>query len=281
MVQMAVKKKAMRVSAAISTAKEKKKPKCIVLSGFGLNAEAELAHAFSLAGADSRIVHFSDIASGAVKLSSFQIFAIPGGWSYADEISSGRVLANKLKSAFRAQFDLFVSSGKPVLGICNGFQTLVKLGALPNMSLSFEQEATLTNNASGKFENRWVCLKPQKSVCKYFEGVPIIHCPVRHGEGRFIAGEEKLAQLEKKGLVALKYSDEKGNTDVSYPLNPNGASGSIAGICNAEGNVLGIMPHPEVAVRRECFPRFTDGVSYEKNSLRFFQNIVKAGEKYL
>ena len=259
---------------------EKQKPKCIVLAGFGLNAEAELAHSFSLAGADARIVHFSDISSGAVKLSSAQIFAIPGGWSYADEISSGRVLANKLKSSFREQFEAFVSSGKPVLGICNGFQTLVKLGALPNAGLSFSQEATLTSNASGTFEDRWVFIKPQKSACRYFEGVQFIHCPVRHGEGRFIAKDSAaLAGLYRKGLVALKYADGKMDDSAGYPWNPNGATDNIAGICNPAGNVLGLMPHPECSVSRLLFPRWTAGVSYEKNSLRFFENIVKAAQK--
>ncbi len=259
---------------------EKSKPKCIVLAGFGLNAEAELAHAFSLAGADARIVHFSDVSSGAAKLSSFGIFAIPGGWSYADEISSGRVLANKLKSSFREQFEAFVSSGKPVLGICNGFQVLVKLGALPNAGLAFSQEATLTSNASGKFEDRWVWLKPQKSACRYFEGVQFIHCPVRHGEGRFIAKDgQALAGLYRKGLVAAKYADEKMDDSAGYPWNPNGAADNIAGICNMAGNVLGLMPHPECSTSRFLFPRWTAGISYEKNSLRFFENIVKAAQK--
>ncbi|VVC00873.1 Phosphoribosylformylglycinamidine synthase subunit PurQ [uncultured archaeon] len=259
-----------------------RKPKCLVLAGFGLNSEAELANAFELGGADARIVHFSDIASGKVKMRDYQIFAIPGGWSFADEISSGRILANKLKSTFKAQFDEFVSSGKPVIGVCNGFQTLVKLGALPNANLSLSQEATLTNNASGRFEDRWVHMKPQKSVCKYLEGVPFINCPVRHGEGRFVVKDEKeLAALEKKGLVVLKYSDEKGNCDVPYPLNPNGSPHGIAGICDPTGKVFALMPHPEVAVRKECFPRFTSGISHEKNSIRFFQNIVKAAAEYV
>lgn len=261
---------------------EKKKPRCLVLSGFGLNAESELAYAFSLGGAEARMVHFSDISSGAIRLSGFQIFAIPGGWSYADEISSGRVLANKLKSTFRSQFESFVSSGKPVIGICNGFQVLAKLGALPNLSGSFSQESTLAANASGKFENRWVYLKPQKSACRYFEGVPFIHCPVRHGEGRFIPkDDETLLLLQRKGLVALKYADEKLNEAAGYPENPNGAQDNIAGICNEQGNVIGLMPHPECSVKKVTFPRFTSGISHEKNSIRFFSNIVKAAEKYV
>ena len=275
--------KSAKVKAASKpVAAPSKKPKCLVLAGFGLNSEAELANAFTLAGADARIIHFSDISSGREKLSNYQIFAIPGGWSFADELGAGRVLANKLGSTFRRQFEAFLASGKPVIGICNGFQVLVKLGALPNAGAAFQQEATLTQNASGKFEDRWVYLSPQKSACKYLEGVPFIHCPVRHGEGRLVVRDEKeLAALERKGLVVLKYSDEKGNTEVGYPLNPNGTPRNIAGICDSTGKIFALMPHPEVAVRAECFPRFTAGISHEKNSIRFFQNIVKAASEYL
>jgi len=280
--KMAKQKTAKVKAASKPVAVPSKKPKCLVLAGFGLNSEVELANAFALAGADARIVHFSDISSGKEKLSNYQIFAIPGGWSFADELGAGRVLANKLGSTFKKQFEAFLASGKPVIGICNGFQVLVKLGALPNAAGAFQQETTLTQNASGKFEDRWVYLSPQKSACKYLEGVPFIHCPVRHGEGRLVVRDEKeLAALERKGLVVLKYSDEKGNADVGYPLNPNGSPRNIAGICDSTGKIFALMPHPEVAVRAECFPRFTAGISHEKNSLRFFQNIVKAAYEYI
>ena len=260
---------------------ELRQPRCLVLSGFGLNSEMELAHAFSLAGANSKIVHFSDISSGEEKLENYQIFAIPGGWSYADDISSGRVLANKLKSTFRSQFESFVSSGKPMLGICNGFQVLAKLGALPNLSLSFSQEATLASNASGRFEDRWVRLKPQKSACKYFEGVEFIGCPVRHGEGRFICRDNSvLSRIEKQGQVALKYVDENMK-EGGYPVNPNGAVKNIAAVCDTTGKILGMMPHPECSVYRTQFPRWTAGISYEKNSIRFFGNIVDEARKYI
>ena len=260
---------------------EPRLPKCLVLSGFGLNSEMELAHAFSLAGANPKIVHFSDISSGEEKLEDYQIFAIPGGWSFADDISSGRVLANKLKSTFRSQFESFVSSGKPMLGICNGFQVLAKLGALPNLSLSFSQEATLASNASGRFEDRWVRLKPQKSACKYFEGVEFIGCPVRHGEGRFICRDNSvLSRIEKQGQVALKYVDENMK-EGGYPVNPNGAVKSIAGVCDTTGKILGMMPHPECSVYRTQFPRWTAGISYEKNSLKFFGNIVDAAREHV
>ncbi len=274
------KKSGMRIITATSGAV--RPPRCLVLSGFGLNAELELAHAFSLAGADSKIVHFSDISSGARRLEDFEIFAIPGGWSFADDISSGRVLANKLKSTFRSQFESFVASGKPVLGICNGFQVLTKLGALPNLSVSFSQEATLTHNASGRFEDRWVNLKPQpKSACKYFEGVEFINCPVRHGEGRLVFRDNAaLSQVERQGLIALKYVDEKMN-EAGYPWNPNGAVKSIAAISDASGKVLGMMPHPECSIYRTQFPRFTAGISHEKGSRRFFSNIVEEGKKYV
>ena len=277
-----------RAAAAPKAAKapilpsERRKPRCIVLAGFGLNAEAELAHAFSLAGADSEIVHFSDISSGKKKLSDYEIFAIPGGWSFGDDIAGGRVLSNKLRHTFRSQFESFASSGKPILGVCNGFQTLVKLGALPNISGSSSQESTLTFNKSGRFEDRWVYLKPQKSVCKYFEGVPFINCPVRHGEGQFVPRDRKMLEaLASAGMVPIKYCDEKLDDSAGYPQNPNGSAENIAGICDPTGKILGLMPHPECSVIRTTFPRFTAGISHEKNSIRFFENIVKAAREYV
>ena len=269
-------------AAAIAPQAEKRKPRCIVLAGFGLNAEAELAHAFSLAGADAEIVHFSDISSGKKKLSDYEIFAIPGGWSFGDDIAGGRVLSNKLKNTFRSQFEAFVASGKPILGVCNGFQTLVKLGALPNISGVSSQESTLTFNKSGRFEDRWVFLKPQKSVCKYFEGVSFIHCPVRHGEGQFVPRDRKMLDaLVKAGMVPIKYCDEKLDDSAGYPQNPNGSVENIAGICDPTGKILGLMPHPECSIARTMFPRFTAGVSFEKNSTRFFTNIVAEGARHI
>lgn len=286
MVKMAASKKAFKPAAKAPAAKAqpqaKRKPRCLVLAGFGLNAEAELAHAFLLAGADAEIVHFSDISSGKKKLADYEIFAIPGGWSFGDDIAGGRVLSNKLKHSFRRDFDEFVSSGKPVLGVCNGFQVLVKLGALPNLSGTSEQESTLTFNKSGRFEDRWVYLKPQKSVCKYFEGVEFIQCPVRHGEGQFVPRSPALlASLSKQGMVALRYVDEKLKDSPGYPANPNGSPLDIAGICDKTGKILGLMPHAECAIFPYQFPRFTAGISHEKNSLRFFENIVKAAEEYV
>jgi len=227
-------------------------------------------------------VHFSDIASGKQKLENYEIFAIPGGWSFGDDIAVGRVLSNKLRHTFRAQFESFAASGKPILGVCNGFQTLVKLGALPNISGASSQESTLTFNKSGRFEDRWVYLRPQKSVCKYFEGVSFIHCPVRHGEGQFVLRDKKLLEaLSQAGMVPIKYCSESLDDSAGYPQNPNGSVENIAGICDPTGKILGLMPHPECSVARTMFPRFTAGVSYEKNSQRFFENIVKAAREYV
>jgi phosphoribosylformylglycinamidine synthase subunit PurQ / glutaminase len=267
---------------AASAGPEGRKPKCLVLAGFGLNSESELAYAFSLGGAEPHVVHFSDISSGRRKLEDYEIFAIPGGWSFGDDIGGGRVLASKLKHTFRREFEAFASAGKPIIGVCNGFQVLVKLGALPNLSSSFLQESTLTSNASGRFEDRWVYLKPQKSACRYFEGIEFINCPVRHGEGRFLMKDDsQLSQLEKKGMVALKYADERLDDSAGYPFNPNGSPRNIAGICDPTGRIFALMPHPECSVKPVLFPRFTEGISHEKNSIRFFANVVKAGREFV
>ena len=154
--------------------------------------------------------------------------------------------------------------------------------ALPNLSGTLGQESTLTFNKSGRFEDRWVYLKPQKSACKYFGGVEFIQCPVRHCEGQFVPRDSALlASLQKQGMVALRYVDARLKDSPGYPANPNGSPYDIAGICDESGKILGLMPHAECAIFPYQFPRFTAGISHEKNSLRFFANIVKAAEEYV
>jgi phosphoribosylformylglycinamidine synthase len=259
-----------------------KKPRILVLSGYGLNCEAETAEALLMGGADARIVHFSDLEEKPARLLKYQGFVMPGGWSFADDISSGSVLANKFRHKLGQPFLSFVKSGRPVLGTCNGFQVLVKLGVLPDTEGVMGQEATLVTNRQGRFENRWVTMRVEDSVCPFLKGIKFIRAPVRHGEGQFLVRDQSvLAGLRKSRLIALRYCDELLQTGAGYPYNPNGALDDIAGICNRRGNVLGFMPHPECSVRRELWPNWTRGETHEANSLKLYQNFVKKAAEFL
>ena len=248
------------------------KPPVLVLHVRGTNRDRDVAWACELAGGAPEIVHVNQLAAGERRLSDYRMLVLPGGFSYGDDLGAGRIWATILRHALGDDLRAFVDAGRPVIGICNGFQALVKSGVLPDG----EVEATLTRNASNRFECRWVELAPQpESPCVFTRGLDApIHCPVAHGEGRFVARDsEVFGRLEAAGQIALRYSGP-GGAAAEYPWNPNGSAGHVAGICNARGNVLGLMPHPEDHViaaqgRASGFdapglglPLFTNGLRY-------------------
>jgi phosphoribosylformylglycinamidine synthase len=224
-----------------------RKPKAIVLHAAGTNRDVDAYYALEAAGAEPRVVHVNQLRKERSLLAGVSILVIPGGFSYADALGAGALFALDIASFFKEEVGQFVDEGKAVLGICNGFQTLVKAGILPGFG-GETRWATLTDNAEGRFECRWVTLAAGKGPCIWTKGVTFpLSCPVAHGEGRFaVRDPEKLAQLDAQGLIALRYVDEAGNfAQGRYPINPNGSPLDIAGICNPAGNVLGLMPHPE------------------------------------
>jgi phosphoribosylformylglycinamidine synthase len=227
-----------------------KKVKVIVLRTAGTNCDQETGHAFEKLGAEVDFVHINRLVNKEVKLSDYHILAIAGGFSYGDDISAGKVLANELKFKLKDDLSKFVESGKLVVGICNGFQVLIKTGLLPGIDGITDkmQYATLSLNKSDKFECRWVHLKKVNNQSPFLKYVPaIINIPSAHAEGNFIPMDDAiLKKIEDNGLVAFRYCDQNGDR-VEYPLNPNGSINAIAGICNKKGNVLGMMPHPERA----------------------------------
>jgi phosphoribosylformylglycinamidine synthase len=261
------------------------KPRALVLIGFGINAEAELAHALELGGAIADFVHFNQLLKGnGALLESYQLLALPGGFSFGDDIQAGRVLANKFKYKLYSPLKQFIDSGKPVLGICNGFQVLTQLGALPGWEskggqFGWERRMTLARNSSARFENRWVYLRCEKSACPFSQYLPTLWMPVRHGEGRVTFLDEKdLERLKDNMQVVFRYADEVGEPALDYPLNPNGSAYSIAGVCNPQGNVLGMMPHPECHIRYTQSPIWTANPpqKQEAKSSSIFQKIASA-----
>ncbi|MCX8163208.1 MAG: phosphoribosylformylglycinamidine synthase I [Candidatus Micrarchaeota archaeon] len=237
-----------------------KEPTAIILCGFGINSELETAYAFKKAGAKALLIHFSDLEKNPSIFEESQIFVLPGGWSYADQIQSGKILANKLRFKLYPYFKKFIEEKKAVLGICNGFQILVQLGALPGWGDWKEKNFSLITNKSGKFEDRWVYLRTERTVCPFSNS--LAECfliPIRHGEGRFIAKNQKVLEtLEEKGQIVFRYANPDGLKAYDYPFNPNGSVESIAGICNEYGNVLGLMPHPECHIRIYQNPLWTN-----------------------
>lgn len=263
------------------------KVKTIVLTGNGTNCEMEMAHACRLAGADRvDIVHISELLFGEKRLSDYTFLNLPGGFLDGDDLGSAKAGANRFLHARIAGLNemlieellQFISAGKLILGACNGFQLMIKLGLLPALDGNFtKQSTTLTFNDSGRFEDRWVYLKANvQSPCVFTKDINLIYLPVRHGEGKFVPESDAiLEQIEKKNLYALQYCTAEGTPAMNYPANPNGSTNAIAGICNETGRLFGLMPHPEAYLHRTNHPRWTrETMPEEGQGLAIFQNAV-------
>jgi phosphoribosylformylglycinamidine synthase subunit PurQ / glutaminase len=257
-----------------------RRPNALILYATGTNRDTEAFQAMEAAGAAPQVIHINQLRAGEKRWRDYEILVLPGGFSYADALGAGRLLALDLQVYFADQVRAFVDSGKAVIGICNGFQALVKAGLLPETRQS--QAATLSFNASGHFECRWVTLAPRSKTCIWTLDLErnhpsgLITCPVAHGEGRFIVKEQQLLErLLTNDQVALTYVYPDGSAVLgAYPYNPNGSVADIAGICNPTGNVLGLMPHPENHIYPHQHPRWARGES-GRLGLVLFQNGVK------
>ncbi|MFC1510113.1 phosphoribosylformylglycinamidine synthase I [Candidatus Omnitrophota bacterium] len=227
-----------------------KKPKVLVLRTAGTNCDLETAHAFDYFGASVEFEHIKHLLKRKSHLKDCDILAIPGGFTYGDDIESGRLLANELRLFLKEELMNFIAKGKLIIGICNGFQVLVKTGILPgidgsHVDESFKQQTSLVNNNSGKFEDRWTHLKVSgKSV--WTKGLSdVVYFPVAHAEGKFVVKNDAvLKKLKAQGQIAFQYCAQDGGAP-QYPENPNGSVADIAGITDSTGHVLGLMPHPE------------------------------------
>jgi phosphoribosylformylglycinamidine synthase subunit PurQ / glutaminase len=268
------------------------KPKALVLLAYGTNRDQDVAEALARCDADPVIVPLNSIHAGKTRWSDFQILVLPGGFSYADALGAGKLLAIDMQSYFADEIQGFVEEGKPVIGICNGFQALVKAGILPGKirepkgengeqrTESSDERATLTFNAHGHFECRWVSMRPVSQKCIWTKGLlDLIECPIAHGEGNFqVSGPSLLTRIGTQDQIALVYVRPDG-TDANgeYPANPNGSMSDIAGVCNPAGNVLGLMPHPENHIHPWQHPQWTRGVKHN-SGLSLFRNGVKYAE---
>jgi len=253
------------------------RPNVLILHATGTNRDVEAANAVELAGGAPAIMHVNALREQPTRLQSYQMLVLPGGFSYGDALGAGRLWASDLRWLFQDELACFVDAGKPVLGICNGFQALVKSGWLPGPPQAGSQ-ATLTRNESNQFECRWVWLEPNpRSHCVFAKGLTErIYCPVAHGEGRFVPRDETtLTGLRTNHQVALTYTNCNGSP-AGYPANPNGSVADIAGVCNERGNILGLMPHPEDHVYPEQHPRYARGEGGEMGLALFAQGVKYA-----
>ncbi|MEK6676933.1 MAG: phosphoribosylformylglycinamidine synthase I [Planctomycetota bacterium] len=228
----------------------------LVLRAAGINCEEEIVHGWCLAGAEATLLHVTKLAEKPALLNDYQILTIPGGFSYGDDIAAGTILAQRLTLELEDSIRQFVDRGGGVLGVCNGFQVLVKAGLLPGGKWDRDR-VTITHNDSAKFEARWVRLRVCTARCAFLRNGEILEMPVEHGEGKVMtAGEGTAAALDSQGRIALRYVDANG-WHGQYPANPNGSVDGIAGLCDATGRVFGLMPHPDRHLDHTQHPLWT------------------------
>lgn len=264
-----------------------KRVRALVLTGYGINCEREMAHGYRLAGARVTVAHLSDVLEGDVDLEAFQIMNFPGGFSFGDHLAAGRALADKLKvtRGFYPKLRKFIRDKKYIWGVCNGFQVMVKLGLLPMAESKLgEPEVSLVSNDSGLFEDRWVKLVVNPaSPCVYTRNIREIVLPCRHGEGKLIV-RDGLSLAGSKHVV-MQYADSAGRPTEDYPDNPNGSAAGIAGVCDATGRIFGLMPHPEAHLfftnhpnwtleKVKLFRRGIRTLPVEGEGMKLFHNVV-------
>lgn len=261
--------------------------KALVLRAAGINCDKETAYALELAGAKADMVHVNRLINNKSMVDDYQIIVFPGGFSFGDDVAAGKILANQIIHHLSDVLSKFIEDGKLILGICNGFQVLVKCGLLPAIDGKMDahgsrQQVTVTYNDSGRFEDRWVHLKPVSKKCVFVNSDDIIYLPIAHGEGKvLVSSDEVLEKLKNDGHIAFRYVDKSGNPG-DFPVNPNGSVFDIAGLADTTGRILGLMPHPERFVRLSQHPHWTrlekenrqDGMTIFMNAVNYVKNNI-------
>ncbi len=256
----------------------------LIITGYGLNCEAESRHAWELAGAKPSLVHLSDLLERPAQLADYGALMFIGGFSFGDHMGSGLVFANRLRHGLQEELQRFIDAQKLILGVCNGFQIITKLGLLPGLdNTHFTPRVALMQNDCGAFQNRWVQLAfDPKSPCVFTKGLRSMPMPVRHGEGKLVTADPDLMhRLEAEHCVACKYADPAtGEPTMEFPLNPNGSLHAAAGLCDPTGRIFGLMPHPEAYLYPENHPtwelqRLRAELPAKGLGLRLFENAVK------
>lgn len=277
------------------------KPTALILRTAGTNCDVETAHAFEAAGARAEPLHINRLLREPGLLGRYELLAIPGGFSYGDDIAAGRILANQIAHHLADALQQFVDSGRPVIGICNGFQVLVKTHLLPGTpapagGAQRGQTCTLTHNDGGRFIDRWVHLAVRPGKCVWTKDLAagdgdapaLLELPIAHGEGKFVPGSESIRRaLWDNGQVALTYAAADGAPAGGVsPANPNGSTDDVAGLCDATGLVFGLMPHPERYVdpqqhpawsRTKPLPAEGAGLAIFRSAVRYVNAAVGAG----
>jgi phosphoribosylformylglycinamidine synthase len=251
------------------------RPRALILRAPGANCDAEAQLAFEQAGAVAQRLHINRLREQPALLQNYQVLVIPGGFTYGDDVAAGKILANELRHFLGNALHQFRARENLILGICNGFQVLLKAGLI----LPPDEDgplATLTHNAAGRFEDRWIYLQARPGKCVFLKDYDRLHVPVAHGEGNFVCRAAWILKgLDQAGQTVLRYVDAEGRHG-PYPVNPNGAQGDVAGLCDVSGRVLGLMPHPERHVLPTQHPRWTrEGLAPQGDGLRLFRNAVE------
>lgn len=264
--------------------------KALIITGFGINCEEEMAAAYTMADATPTIVHLNALLTGQVSIHDYDLLNFPGGFSFGDDLASGKVVSNKIKykklpsgKVLMDEIKAFLGAGKYILGVCNGFQMLVRMGLLPNTNRQVEAEATLAQNNSGHFEDRWVyCKVNNKTNTPFLKGIKKLALPVRHGEGKLLFLDKKVeTAVVNQGLNCLTYCDAAGTGTSTYPANPNGSTLNCAGLSDPSGQVFGLMPHPEAYLSLYNHPnwgqikRKQPNIDKKGEGLQIFTNIVQ------